>query len=193
MFSDGVVDLVERGVITNARKTVRRGKLVTSFVMGTKRLYDFVGDNPIVEMRSSEYVNDPAIVAKNRGMVAINSALAIDLTGQVCADSIGSQIYSGVGGQVDFIRGAAHAERGKPIIALPATAKRGAISRIVSDLAPGSGVTTSRADVHWVATEHGVVNLHGKTIRERARLLIQLAAPQFRDELAASARARQLA
>lgn len=192
MFSDGVVDLVERGVITNARKTTRRGKLVTSFVMGTKRLYDFVGDNPIVEMRTSEYVNDPAIVAKNRGMVAINSALAIDLTGQVCADSIGSLIYSGVGGQVDFIRGAARAERGKPIIALPATAKGHTISRIVSELAPGSGVTTSRADVHWVATEHGVVNLHGKTIRERARLLIGLAAPQFRDELAAAARARRL-
>lgn len=192
MFSDGVVDLVERGVITNARKTLRRGKLVTSFVMGTKRLYDFMDDHSIVEMRSSDYVNDPAVVARNRGMVAINSALAIDLTGQVCADSIGSLIYSGVGGQVDFIRGAARAERGKPVLALPSTAKNGTISRVVPELAPGSGVTTSRADVHWIATEHGIVNLHGKTLRERARMLIQLAAPQFRDELAASAHARRL-
>lgn len=192
MFSDGVVDLVERGVITNARKTLRRGKLVTSFVMGTKRLYDFMDDHSIVEMRSSDYVNDPAVVARNRGMVAINSALAIDLTGQVCADSIGSLIYSGVGGQVDFIRGAARAERGKPVLALPSTAKSGTISRVVPELAPGSGVTTSRADVHWIATEHGIVNLHGKTLRERARMLIQLAAPQFRDELAASAHARRL-
>lgn len=192
MFSDGVVDLVERGVITNARKTYRRGKLVTSFVMGTKRLYDFVNDHSIVEMRSSEDVNNPAVVARNHGMVAINSALAVDLTGQVCADSIGSLIYSGVGGQVDFIRGAAHAERGKPILALPSTAKRGTISRIVPELAAGSGVTTSRADVHWIATEHGIVDLHGKTLRERARALIQLAAPRFRDELSAAARARNL-
>jgi acyl-CoA hydrolase len=192
MFSDGVVDLVERGVITNARKTHRRGKLVTSFVMGTKRLYDFVDDHSIVEMRGSNDVNDPAVVARNRGMVAINSALAVDLTGQVCADSIGSLIYSGVGGQVDFIRGAARAERGKPVLALPATAKGGTISRIVAELAAGSGVTTSRADVHWIATEYGVVNLHGKTLRERARMLIQLAAPKFRDELAAAARARHL-
>lgn len=189
MFSDGVVELVERGVITNARKTHRPGKLVTSFVMGTKRLYDFVDDHSIVDMRPSDYVNDPTIVARHRGMVAINSALAVDLTGQVCADSIGSRIYSGVGGQVDFIRGAARAENGRPIVALPATAKGGSISRIVADLAPGSGVTTSRADVHWIATEHGVANLHGKTIRERARILIQLAAPEFRDELAARAHA----
>jgi acyl-CoA hydrolase len=192
MFSDGVVDLVECGVITNARKTLGRGRLVTSFVMGTKRLYDFVDNHPIVEMRSSDYVNDPAVVARNRGMVAINSALAVDLTGQVCADSIGSLIYSGVGGQVDFIRGAAHAERGKPVLALPSTAKGGTISRIVTELAPGSGVTTSRADVHWIATEHGVANLHGQTLRERARMLIRLAAPQFRDELAAGARVRRL-
>jgi acyl-CoA hydrolase len=192
MFSDGIVDLVERGVITNARKTLQRGKLVTSFVMGTQRLYDFVDDHSILEMRASDYVNDPAVVARNRGMVAINSALAVDLTGQVCADSIGSLIYSGVGGQVDFIRGAAHADRGKPVLALPATAKGGTISRIVAELAPGSGVTTSRADVHWIATEYGVANLHGKTLRERARMLIQLAAPKFRDGLAATARARGL-
>ncbi len=192
MFSDGVVDLVERGVITNARKTQRRGKIVTSFVMGTKRLYDFVDDNPLVEMRPSHYVNDPFIVAKNRGMVAINSALAIDLTGQVCADSIGSRIYSGVGGQVDFIRGAARSEGGKPIIALPATAKGGGVSRIVAELAPGAGVTTSRADVHWVVTEHGAVDLHGLSLRERAKALIALAAPSCRDDLVASARGRRL-
>lgn len=193
MFSDGVVDLVEKGVITNARKTHRRGKLVTTFVMGTKRLYDFVHDNPLIEMRPSQYANDPAIVAKNRGMVSINSALAVDLSGQVCADSIGSRIYSGVGGQVDFIRGAAKAENGRPILALPSTAKKGTISRIVPELAAGSGVTTSRADVHWVATEYGAVNLHGKTIRQRVLDLVSIAHPKFRDELMAAARARHWA
>lgn len=190
MFSDGVVDLVEKGVITNARKTHRRGKLVTTFVMGTKRLYDFVDDNPLIEMRPSHYANDPAIVAKNRGMVSINSALAVDLTGQVCADSIGSRIYSGVGGQVDFVRGAAKAENGRPIIALRATAKNGTISRIVPELAAGSGVTTSRADVHWIVTEHGAANLHGKNVRQRVEALVAIAAPQFRDELRAAAKAR---
>lgn len=190
MFSDGVVDLVEKGVITNAKKTHRRGKLVTTFVMGTKRLYDFVDDNPLIEMRPSHYANDPAIVAKNRGMVSINSALAVDLTGQVCADSIGSRIYSGVGGQVDFVRGAAKAENGRPIIALRSTAKNGTISRIVPELAAGSGVTTSRADVHWVVTEHGAANLHGKNVRQRVEALVGIAAPQFRDELRAAAKAR---
>jgi acyl-CoA hydrolase len=190
MFSDGVVDLVEKGVITNARKTHRRGKLVTTFVMGTKRLYDFVDDNPLIEMRPSHYANDPAIVAKNRGMVSINSALAVDLTGQVCADSIGSRIYSGVGGQVDFVRGAAKAENGRPIIALRSTAKNGTISRIVPELAAGSGVTTSRADVHWVVTEHGAANLHGKNVRQRVEALVGIAAPPFRDELRAAAKAR---
>jgi len=191
MFSDGIVDLVEKGVVTNAKKTHRRGKLVTTFVMGTKRLYDFVNDNPLVEMRPSHYANDPAIIARNRGMVAINSALAIDLTGQVCADSIGSRIYSGVGGQVDFIRGAARAEEGRPILALPSTAKGGTISRIVAELASGSGVTTTRSDVHWVVTEHGAVNLHGKTVRQRVQLLAGIAAPQFRDALLAAARERR--
>lgn len=186
MFSDGVVDLVAKGVLDDERR------LVTSFVMGTKRVYDFVADNPMIDMRPSDYVNNPSIVARHRGMVAINSALAIDLTGQVCADSIGTHIYSGVGGQVDFIRGAARAVDGRPVIALPATAKSGSVSRIVSELAPGSGVTTSRADVHWIATEYGVANLHGKTLRERARALIQLAAPAFRDELTKAARARGL-
>jgi acetyl-CoA hydrolase len=183
MFSDGVVDLVERGVITNERKTLHRGKLVTSFVMGTKRLYDFVDDNPALEMHPSHYVNDPFIVSRNRGMVAINSALAVDLTGQVCADSLGPRFYSGVGGQVDFIRGAARAAGGRPIIALPATAKNGAASRIVVELASGAGVTTTRNDVHYVVTEFGAAELHGKTIRDRVKALAEIAHPKFREEL----------
>lgn len=191
MFSDGVVDLVEAGVITNARKTLHRGKLVTSFVMGTRRLYDFVDDNPAVEMHPSHYVNDPFIVAKNRGMAAVNSALAVDLTGQVCADALGPQVYSGIGGQVDFLRGAARAERGKPIIALPSTAKGGAVSRICAELPNGAGVTTTRGDVHWVVTEHGAVDLHGKSIHERVRALIGIAAPEARDELERAARVRR--
>lgn len=191
MFSDGVVTLVERGVVTNSRKTLHRGKLVTSFVMGTKRLYDFVHDNPALEMHPSHYVNDPFIIARNRGMVAVNSALAVDLTGQVCADSLGSRFYSGVGGQVDFVRGAARSEGGRPIIALPSTARNGSLSRIVLDLEPGSGVTTSRNDVHFVVTEYGIAALHGKTIRERVRALVAVAHPAFRDDLMAGAHARR--
>jgi len=191
MFSDGVVDLVERGIVTNARKTLHRGKLVTSFVMGTKRVYDFVDDNPSIEMHPSHYVNDPFVIAKNRGMVAINSALSVDLTGQVCADSVGSRFYSGVGGQVDFVRGAARAENGRPIIAMPATAKGGRVSRISVELAAGSGITTSRADVHYVVTEYGIADLHGKTIRARVAALVGVAHPNFRDELLAGARARR--
>jgi acetyl-CoA hydrolase len=191
MFSDGVVELVELGVVTNEKKTLHRGKLVTSFVMGTKRLYDFVHDNPALEMHPSHYVNDPFVIAKNDAMVALNSALAVDLTGQVCADSIGPRLYSGVGGQVDFMRGAARSEGGRPILALPSTARNGAVSRIVVALEPGSGVTTSRNDVHFVVTEHGVAALHGKTIRERARALIAIAHPAFREELAAAAHGRR--
>jgi acetyl-CoA hydrolase len=191
MFSDGVVDLVQSGVITNQAKTVHRGKLVTSFVMGTKRLYDFVDDNPSLEMHPSHYTNDPFVVAKNRRMVAINSALAVDLTGQVCADSIGPRFYSGVGGQVDFMRGAARSEGGRPIVALPSTAKNGTISRIAIELPAGSGVTTSRNDVHFVATEHGVASLHGCTVRDRVRALVSIAHPKFRDELLAGARERR--
>ncbi|CAN5474474.1 acetyl-CoA hydrolase/transferase C-terminal domain-containing protein [soil metagenome] len=191
MFSDGVVDLVERGVITNARKTLHRGKLVTSFVLGTRRVYDFVDDNPAIEMHPSHYVNDPFIVARNRGMTAINSALAVDLTGQVAADSLGSRFYSGIGGQVDFVRGASRAEDGRAIIALPSTAKGGTVSRIALDLGPGTGVTTSRGDVHDVVTEHGVAHLHGRTIRERVHALIAIADPRFREELRAGARARR--
>ena len=193
MFSDGVVDLVERGVITNTRKSVHTGKLVTSFVMGTKRLYDFVNDNPMIEMHPSDYVNDPFVIARHRGMVAINSALAVDLTGQVCADSIGSRFYSGVGGQVDFVRGAVRAKEGRAILALPSTAKQGTISRIVIELAVGSGVTTTRNDVQYVVTEHGIATLHGKTVRERVRALVAIAHPRFRDELLAGARARRWA
>lgn len=188
MFSDGVVKLVEEGVITNDRKTFHPGKLVASFCMGSKQLYDFVADNPLIEFHPSDYVNDPFNVAKNDRMVAINSALSVDLSGQVNSDSIGPRIYSGFGGQVDFIRGAARSKGGKPIIALPATAKGDAMSRIVPTLAPGAGVVTSRADVHYVVTEHGVAYLHGKSIRQRAQALIQIAAPQFREQLTAQAK-----
>ncbi|MCL2779622.1 MAG: 4-hydroxybutyrate CoA-transferase [Polyangiaceae bacterium] len=191
MFSDGVVDLVERGVITNAKKTLHRGKLVASFLMGTRRLYDFVDDNPALEMHPSHYVNDPFIIARNRGMVAINSALAVDLTGQVCADSIGPRFYSGVGGQVDFIRGAARAENGRPIVVLPSTARNGKISRIEVELLSGSGVTTSRNDVHYVVTEFGIAALYGKTIRERVHALVAVAHPDFRERLLAEARKRR--
>lgn len=195
MFSDGVVDLVERGVVTCAKKTLHRGKIVASFVLGTRRVYDFVDDNPFVEMRPSHYVNDPFVVAKNRAMFAVNSALAVDLTGQVCADSIGPRFWSGVGGQVDFVRGAARAEGGRSVIALPATARpRGRgdappLSRIVAELPLGAGVTTSRNDVHTVVTEHGVAELRGKTVRERVRALVAIADPTFRDDLLARARA----
>jgi 4-hydroxybutyrate CoA-transferase len=188
MFSDGVVKLVEEGVITNDRKTLHPGKLVASFCMGSRQLYDFVADNPLIEFHPSDYVNDPFNVAKNDNMVAINSALSVDLTGQVNSDSIGTRIYSGFGGQVDFIRGAARSKGGKPIIALPATAKGDAMSRIVPTLAPGAGVVTSRADVHYVVTEFGVAYLHGKSLRQRAQTLIDISAPQFREELTAEAR-----
>jgi acetyl-CoA hydrolase len=191
MFADGVVDLVERGVVTNARKSIHPGKLVTSFVMGTKRLYDFVDDNPMIEMHPSDYVNDPFVIARHRGMVAINSALAVDLTGQVCADSIGSKFFSGVGGQVDFVRGAVRAPEGRAILALPSTAKQGTISRIAVELAAGSGVTTTRNDVQYVVTEYGIAELHGKTVRERVRALVAIAHPRFHDALLAGARERR--
>jgi acyl-CoA hydrolase len=183
MFSDGVMELFEAGVITNEKKTLHPGKIVTSFVMGSRRLYDFIDNNPVVEMHPSHYTNDPFIVAQNDGMVSINSAISVDLTGQVNADSIGTQLYSGIGGQVDFVRGASRAKRGKAIIALPATAKGGEVSRIVPTLLPGAGVVTSRGDVHYVATEFGVANLHGLSIRQRARALISIAHPKFREEL----------
>ncbi|NDJ75388.1 MAG: acetyl-CoA hydrolase/transferase family protein [Chloroflexi bacterium] len=187
LFSDGVVDLVEAGVITNERKTFHPGKIIAGFMLGTQRLYEFVDDNPIVELHPTEYINDPFNIAKNDRMVSINSAIQVDLTGQVCADSIGPRFYSGVGGQVDFVRGAARSKGGMPIIAFPSTAKNGEISRIVPTLTPGSGVITSRNDVHYIATEYGVADLYGRTIRERARSLIEIAHPKFRAELAETA------
>ncbi len=188
MFTDAVVDLVERGVITGARKEVNRGKIVSAFLMGTERLYRFVDDNPMVEMRPCDYTNDSAVIRRFRQMVAINSAIEIDLSGQVCADSIGSQLYSGVGGQMDFIRGAALAEQGLAIIALPSQAQRGKRSRIVATLQPGAGVVTTRAHVQTVITEWGVARLHGRSISQRARALIDIAHPDFRDELLHAAR-----
>ncbi len=183
MFSDGIIDLVNKGIITNRRKKLHVGKTIAGFVLGSRKLYDYIDNNPSIEFHPQEYVNDPFVIAQNYKMVAINSALEIDITGQVCSDSIGSKLYSGFGGQVDFIRGAARSEGGKPIIALPSTTKDFKISRIVSTLKPGAGVVTNRADVHYVVTEYGVAYLHGKSIRERVYQLINIAHPDFRDEL----------
>ncbi len=191
MFSDGVVDLVEEGIVTNEKKTLHPGKIVSSFVLGTQKTYNFVDNNPIIEFRPSEYTNDIAVIAQHKKMIAINSAIEVDLTGQVCADSIGHRMYSGFGGQVDFVRGAARSEGGKPIIALPSTAKNDEFSRIVPQLKPGAGVVTSRADVHWVVTEYGAVNLYAQTLRERAKLLISIAHPKFREELERHTRERK--
>lgn len=188
MFSDGVIELVRQGIINNERKTLHPGKMVASFVLGSRTLYDFIDNNPICEFHPVNYVNDPFVISQNEKMVAINSALQVDLTGQICADSIGYAIYSGIGGQVDFIRGAARSRGGKPIIALPSTAKNDTVSRIALHLDEGAGVVTSRGDVHFVVTEYGVANLHGRSIRERAKALIDIAHPKFRDELTAQAR-----
>ncbi len=192
MFSDGVVELFESGVITGEAKTLHKGKIVASFVLGSKRTFKFLDNNPFVEFHPSDYVNDPFVIAQNDKMVAINSAISVDITGQVCADSMGRQIYSGFGGQVDFIRGASRSRGGRPIIALPSTAKDGAVSRIVDVLAEGSGVVTSRGDVHYVVTEHGVADLRGRSLRERAAALIACAHPDFRDELRCAAKKRKL-
>lgn len=183
LFSDGIIDLVESGVITGACKTLHPGKIVAGFCFGSQCLYRFVHDNKLIELRPTDYVNDPYIIARNNRMVAVNSALQIDLTGQVCADSFGPRFYSGAGGQVDFIRGASRAKDGIPIIALLATAKNGMASRIVPTLDRGTGVVTTRYDVHHVVTEYGVASLHGRTIRQRAKALIGIAHPRFRDEL----------
>jgi 4-hydroxybutyrate CoA-transferase len=188
MFTDPVVDLVEAGVVTGARKERNRGKVVTAFLMGSMRLYDFVNDNPMVEMRAVDFTNDTHVIRSFSRMVAINSAIEVDLTGQVCADSIGHRLYSGVGGQMDFIRGAAQAENGKAIIALPSTAAGGTRSRIVATLTAGAGVVTTRAHVRTVVTEWGIAELFGKSIRERAMALIAIAHPDHRDELRAEAR-----
>jgi acyl-CoA hydrolase len=183
MFSDGLVDLYSTGAITNRLKAIHPNRIVTSFVTGTRRLFDFVRDNPAVEFHPCDRTNDTALLRKLERLVAINSAIEIDLTGQVCADSIGHRIFSGIGGQMDFIRGAALSRGGKPIIALPSTAAGGSVSRIVPVLKPGAGVVTTRGHVHWVVTEFGVVNLHGKTLRERSEALISIAHPDFRAEL----------
>ena len=192
LFSDGIIDLVERGIITGERKTLHPGKIVAGFMLGTRRLFDFADDNPMIELHPSSHVNDPFVIAQNDRMVAINSALEVDLTGQVCADSLGTRFYSGFGGQVDFIRGAARSRGGIPVIALPATACSGAVSRIVPLLKPGAGVVTTRADVHWVVTEYGAVDLFGMNVRRRARALIELAHPAFREALERDAHARKL-
>jgi acetyl-CoA hydrolase len=183
MFADGMIYLVESGIVTNERKTLHQGKIITSFVLGTKKLFNFLDDNPLIEFHPSNYTNDPFLISQNDKMIAINSAIEVDITGQVCADSLGPRLFSGFGGQVDFIRGAARSKGGKPIIALPSTAKNGDLSRIVPFLKRGAGVTTSRGDVHYVVTEFGVAYLHGKTIGQRAKALIDIAHPKFREEL----------
>ncbi len=186
LFSDGVIDLVEAGVLTNARKSLHPGKIVAGFILGSRKLYHWAHNNPLIEFHRTEYVNDPFVVAQNERMVAINSAIEVDLTGQVCADSIGPKLYSGVGGQLDFIYGASRAKDGVPIIALPSTAK--SFSRIVSMLKQGAGVVTTRNHVRYVVTEYGVADLYGKSIRQRAQALINIAHPDFREDLKRQAR-----
>ena len=182
MFSDGLIGLIEAGVVNNSKKRLHPGKVVSSFVMGTRRLYDFIDDNPEIVLLDVAYVNDPAVIRRNPRVTAINSAIEVDLTGQVCADSIGARIYSGVGGQMDFIRGASLSEGGKPIIALESVTRRGE-SKITPFLKQGAGVVTTRAHVHYVVTEYGAANLYGKTLRQRAKELIKIAHPDHREEL----------
>ena len=191
LISDGVIDLVEAGVLNGARKTLHPGKIICGFLLGTRRLYEWVNNNPLVELRRTEYVNDPFVVAQNEHMVAINSAIEIDLTGQVCADSIGPKMHSAVGGQLDFIYGASRSKGGVPIIALPSTSQLRdgtVVSKIVPMLKPGAGVVTSRNHVHFVVTEFGVAALYGRTVRQRTQALIKIAHPQFRDEITEKAR-----
>jgi 4-hydroxybutyrate CoA-transferase len=183
LLSDNIIPLIEAGVVNGRRKTLHPRKLILGFALGTKKLFDFVNDNPIFEFHPTSYTNNPILIAQNDRMVAINSALQIDITGQVCADSIGTYFYSGIGGQVDFIRGSTRSKGGKPIIAIPSTAKHDTISRIVPTLDPGAGVVTSRGAVHYVVTEFGVAYLHGRSIRQRAEALIQIAHPDFRNQL----------
>jgi RimJ/RimL family protein N-acetyltransferase len=191
MFSDGVMNLVEAGVVTGRKKTLLPGKLVTSFLMGSRALYRWAHDNPAIEMRPSSFTNDPFVIARNDRMMAINSALAVDLTGQVAADSVAGKMFSGIGGQVDFIRGAARSRGGKAVIALRSTAKDGQVSRIRAALEPGASVVTTRGDVHHVVTEYGSADLWGKSVRQRAVALIELAHPDFRAELLSEAKARR--
>ncbi len=183
MLSDSAIPLIESGVINGSRKTIHPRKIILGFVLGTRKLFDFVNENPIFEFHPVSYTNNPFIIAQNDRMVAVNSTLQMDITGQTCSDSIGQYLYSGFGGQVDFIRGARHSKGGKPIIAMPSTAKNDAVSRIVPTLTPGSGVVASRGSIHYVVTEFGIAYLHGKSIRERAEALIQIAHPKFRNEL----------
>ena len=183
LVGEGVIPLINAGVITGARKNYKPRKIIAGFALGTKKLFDFVDNNPIFEFHPTAYSNNPGLIARNDNMVAINSALQVDLTGQVCSDSIGNHFYSGIGGQVDFLRGASQSKGGKPIIAISSTAKGGTISRIVPMLSPGAGVVTSRGLVRYVVTEYGVAYLHGKSIRERAKALIEIAHPKFREEL----------
>ena len=183
MFADGVMELMQAGVITNRKKTIHPLHSVTSFIFGSKELFDFVDDNPAVEFYSCDYTNDTSLIRQNYRMVAVNSAIEIDLSGQVCADSIGGKMFSGIGGQMDFIRGAALAPEGKPIIAIPSTAKNNTISKIVPNLQPGGGVVTTRGHVHWVVTEFGKVNLHGLSLKKRGEALISIAHPDFRKSL----------
>jgi acyl-CoA hydrolase len=190
MLSDGVMRLAEAGVVNGRRKTLLTGKVVTSFIMGSRALYEWVHDNPAVEMRPSAFTNDPFQIARNDQMVAINSALAVDLSGQVAADTVRGKFFSGIGGQVDFIRGAARSRGGKPVIALPSTAKGGTVSRIQPAFEEGAGIVTSRGDIHYVVTEYGVADLWGKNINQRAHALIGIAHPDFRGELLAAARRR---
>jgi 4-hydroxybutyrate CoA-transferase len=187
LFSDGVMEMIERGVITNAAKSIHAGKVVSGFVLGTQKLYDYIHDHPAFELHPTEYVNDPFIVAANDRMVSINSALEVDITGQVCADSIGGRFFSGVGGQLDFVRGAARAKGGMTFIALPSTSKNDTITRITAQLKPGAGVTTTRNDVHFVVTEYGVADLWGRSVSERVTALINIAHPNFRESLSAYA------
>ncbi len=186
MFSDGVVRLIESGAVTNAQKSIHPGRTIASFVVGSRRLYDFVDDNPLVEFHPCDRTNDTNLIRKLDGVVAINSGIEIDLTGQVCADSIGHRVYSGIGGQMDFIRGAAMSRGGKPVIALPSTAAGGSVSRIVAQLRPGAGVVTTRGHVHWVVTEYGAVDLHARSLAERGRLLASIAHPDHREALLAA-------
>ncbi len=183
MFSDNLIDLIDSGVVNGEKKTLLPGKVVASFILGSQKVFDYMDDNPVFEFRPTLFVNDPFTISRNDKMISINSALEVDITGQVCADSIGPRNYSGFGGQVDFIRGAARSEGGKPIIAFTSTAKNGTISRITPFLKPGAGVTTTRGDVHYVVTEYGVADLYGKPVSERVKSLIKIAHPNFRDEL----------
>jgi len=183
MISDGIIPLIESGVITGERKNFKPRKVIVGFVLGSRKVFDFVDNNPVFEFHPTAYVNDPGLIARNDQMVAINSALEVDLTGQVCSDSLGNQFYSGIGGQVDFLRGSSRSKGGKPIIAISSTAKGGTISRIVPTLSTGAGVVTSRGLVRYVVTEYGVAYLHGKSIRERAKALIEIAHPKFREDL----------